>query len=336
MCRGAQRIALLLGLALALPLLGGCASAKPFYAPDALRDELALRMPDVPKSEIVVPFEVDAASVERARAFVAGIPDAQARTRALVNALSSPKGFGLSYRWAVNNSAEHTLRDGGGNCLGLSSVLVGLARSLGLRAYYLDATLDPERHEEGGFKVAAGHIAVVVMTPNGPLFVDFTGELQRGWRYRRIDDLLAAAHYYNNSGYEIIHESTQTGAQVPWQEVQRQFVRATRIAPGLASAWNNIGVAAVQLGRFDQAERSYLRASALEPDFDSPRQNLASLRRSEELSAGLTHADTGVTQPIGGRGPLSPSVVRGEEAGVKLEPDTVDPGESETPTEATP
>jgi len=280
-----------------------------------------------------VPFEVPSEAVGQARDVVANLRTDRERAQALVDFLSDRKGLGLSYRWAVNNSATSTLESGGGNCLGLSSLLVGLARSVGLRAFYLDATRDPERREEATLRIAAGHIAVVVLTADGPVFIDFTGELPRGWRYRRMNDIQAAAHYYNNLGYEIIHQSIEQGEPVPWQRVQRQFARATRIAPELATAWNNVGVAASRLGRMDQAERSYRRAVLLDPDLDSPRENLAVLQGvaagSESAAARLTHADARDADEVSEQGPLAPQVTRGDQLPSEL-PALPDASEAKT------
>ncbi len=302
-------------------LATACAtSSGPVYAPESLRSELGRRLPGVPANELVVPFEVPEDTVSLARQYVGAVRSDKERVRALVEFVSSEKGLGLSYRWAVNNSAKATLGDKGGNCLGLSSLLVGLSRSLGLRAFYLDATRDPERREEASLKVAAGHIAVVVLTKDGPLFIDFTGELPRGWRYRRMSDLQATAHYYNNLGYEIIHRSTVDGTDVPWTQVQRQFARATRIAPSLATAWNNVGVAASRLGRADQAERSYRRASRLDPDLESPRENLEVLRSSARAEPSFAHADSGSSPAANLQQPIQARIAEASEISVEDAP----------------
>ena len=292
MLRGAVgRAGRALALLCLVSLVACTMAGDPLYAPSTLRRALIERLPDVPPEEIVVPFEVPPAAVARARARLVGVRDPHARARALVDALSDPDAFGLAYLWAVNNSALRTLEGSGGNCLGLSSLLVGLARSVGLAAYYVDVSRNPEHREEDYVNVAAGHIAVVVVAPQGPLFVDFTGEIQRGYRHRRIGDLEAAAHYYNNRGYELIHRAQQAHSGVDWEDVWRQFARATRVAPDLATAWNNLGVASARLGRLDQAERSYQRAIDLDPALGSARQNLRNLAADAEREPRLTHAD---------------------------------------------
>ncbi len=308
-------------LAVLLLVLGACSTPRSplrAYTADELRKVLRARLPDVPEQELVVPWEVSPEAIERAERVVRRGLDSD-RIRTLVDALSSPKGFGLTYTWAVHNSAAATLEGGGGTCMGLASLLVGLSRGIGIPAYYVDASRNPERREEVEVNVVAGHIGALVYTKEGPLVVDFTGELMRGYRYRRMSDLEAAAHYYNNLGYELIHLAEEAGQPIPWQDVSRQFARATRIAPGFARAWNNLGVASVRLGQFDRAERSYQQALRLEPGLESPRLNLAAL-----ATRGVPLLSLSVDPALQQSGPLVPSLREGAEVGAP-DPTTTEP-----------
>ena len=248
------------------------------YTPEALRAEMLRRAPDVPPEDLVVPFVVPPELVLRARGVVKTLFDDRRAATALARALSAPDGFNLQYEWAVNNSAETTLRHGRGTCLGLSSVLVGLARQVGLDAYYVDASQFPERREERDVEVVAGHIGVGITTSRGILYVDFAGEMNRRSYFVRIDDLRAAAHFQNNLGYELIHLAQQAGAPVPWEKVRARFELATRIDPQFSRAWNNLGIALARLGRNELAARAYARALEIDPGLSPARDNLALLR----------------------------------------------------------
>ena len=79
-------------------------------------------------AEVVVPFEVEAPEVARARDLIRSA-GAEHRVDALVDALRDPEGFGLRYEWATSGTATQTLARGAGNCLSLSSTIVGLARA---------------------------------------------------------------------------------------------------------------------------------------------------------------------------------------------------------------
>jgi len=51
-----------------------------------------------------------------------------------------------------------------------------------------------------------------------------------------------------------------------------------RKSPGKARAWNNLGYAYQQAGRFRDAEASYLRALRVEPGYGVARGNLRGLK----------------------------------------------------------
>jgi tetratricopeptide (TPR) repeat protein len=259
----------------------------------ALRAELQRLLPELSESERIVPFEIDSATAEFGKKIVEGSRTAESRALAIVHALSDAgEGLALRYQWALHNSARETLAAGSGTCMGLSSVLVGMARSVGLRARYVDARDISELREELGMRVIARHVAVVIATDRGPLYVDFSGRLLPESGYDALDDLEAAAHYYNNRGYELIHLAEHDHTPVPWEEVRVEFERAIRIAPDFASAWNNLGVALGRLGRAAEAEASYRRALALDPRFASAERNLEALQKHELEKITLEHGES--------------------------------------------
>ena len=273
-----------MSVALAAFLLG-CSTPSPYaYSPDALRQAVEDRVPGISPEDIVVLHQVSPKAVERARELV---PNARPsdRVRALLEALSDPDGFGLRYRWARTADANRTLALREGNCLGLASVMVGLARSLGLHAYYADASRDrTELREEGNIRVRAGHIAVVIHTSDGAKLIDFSGEVTAASHIRIIDDLEAVAHFYNNRGYERIYRAQQENLEVPWQEVGADFELATQIKPNLARAWNNLGVALGRLGDTEASHRALRRAIEVDPNLESARSNLGDASaRSDSL-----------------------------------------------------
>jgi Flp pilus assembly protein TadD len=126
-------------------------------------------------------------------------------------------------------------------------------------------------------------MVAVVTTSDGRAFVDFSGQLPDDARYRRISDLRALAHFYNNRGYALLHEAQQVGREVPWSQARRQFEIATRVDPGFGRAWNNLGVALARLGDTAGALAAYRAALDREPRLQPARQNLLSLE--QRLSA---------------------------------------------------
>jgi Tfp pilus assembly protein PilF len=51
-----------------------------------------------------------------------------------------------------------------------------------------------------------------------------------------------------------------------WKDAAMRFEAATVADPSYAAAWNNLGIAYEQLGRFDDARRAYEKAMELDPD----------------------------------------------------------------------
>jgi len=263
---------------LALALAGCASSPDRALAPDALRQEVARRAPELAVAEVPVLFELESEVIELARRHTRGAPDDAARLERVVELFADPEGFALRYEWATTLTANEALEHGGGNCLSLSSVLIGVARGLGMRAYYAETReIDADWRPDIDLSVAAGHIAVVIPTSRGRAYVDFSGTLSPTRRFRPISDLEALAHYYNNRGYELLHLAMRAGEEPPWGHALADFELSARIAPGFAEAWNNVGLALRRLGRHDEAEHAYRRALELEEDLLSAHLNLAAL-----------------------------------------------------------
>ena len=58
-----------------------------------------------------------------------------------------------------------------------------------------------------------------------------------------------------------------------WQEAVFRWERATEIDPTYAAAFNNLGIAYEQLGKFERAGKAYEKALELEPQNLSIQQN---------------------------------------------------------------
>jgi tetratricopeptide (TPR) repeat protein len=269
-----------------------CATPRDYDGtPEALRREVAERVEELGPSDVVVPFEVDAPEVARARDLIRGA-DAEHRVDALVSAIQDPQGFGLRYEWATSGTASETIARGAGNCLALSSTLVGLARGLGMEARYLEVILDdPSWRTDGDVAVQADHVAAVIASGSQRLYVDFSGRLQRARKIRRIDDFAALAHFYNNRGYELLHRAA--GQPEPdWALAAADFALATRIDPANARAWNNLGVARARQGDDAGARVAYETALANDARSQSAHLNLVSLfLRSGELERAAEHLE---------------------------------------------
>jgi tetratricopeptide (TPR) repeat protein len=177
-----------------------------------------------------------------------------------------------------------------------SSLFIGLARSVGLQAYYADASVrvHETRHGDGGLTVNSGPIAAIVESGNEVLSLDFARLGRIRW-YRVIDDLEALAHYYNNRGFDLIEEARDRSIPVNWGAAAGEFRMATRVSPGFARAWSNLGIASAHLGDVEGAIRSCEISIARDPSLAATYNNLGSLYLSIGDSAAalavLEHAE---------------------------------------------
>jgi Flp pilus assembly protein TadD len=58
-----------------------------------------------------------------------------------------------------------------------------------------------------------------------------------------------------------------------WREAAIHWEQATKLDPNYAEAWNNLGVAYEQQGRFEDALKAYKKAMELQPGNQMVRQN---------------------------------------------------------------
>ncbi len=257
----------------------GCRSALYAWDADDLRARIARKVRDLPADAVVVPFEVDAASVGIARRAVMQYASREDQARALVEIISSGAGYGVTYQAGVTSTAREAMARHRGNCLALASVFVGLARALGLEAYYADASARVHETSERapGVVVDAGHVTAYIDLGPRRYYLDFDYTLGPGLSPRVISDLEATAHFYNNRGYERLDFARADGQPPDWAAAAQDFILATRIVPGFALAWNNLGVAWARLGEAVEAETAYRAAIDADPTSAAPYTNLGSL-----------------------------------------------------------
>jgi tetratricopeptide (TPR) repeat protein len=265
-----------LGAALACWTTGCLGTSANRYAPDQLRRQLASR--EVPAADLVIPFELPPEAIARARELVLPLKSDDLKVEALVRAMFDKDQFGLRYDPSTTTTGAEALRTRRGNCVGLSSVFIGLARAAGLEAHYIDASsrVHETRYGEDGSTVRFGHLTAMVDTGQDRIGLDFARIGPFKW-YRVLDDLEALAHYYNNRGYELIDRAREEEEAPDWAEAERHFRIATAVKPSFARAWNNLGIAAARQGRRNEAVAHYRKAASLDPRMAAPHANLGAI-----------------------------------------------------------
>lgn len=261
-------------------------SPRVAYSPHELRAAVAPQIPVERRGSLLVPFQVTPELVARAERYVDGNSSDYHRADALTRAITDEAAFGVEWEPVTTAVAYETAARGGGNCLSLTSLFIGLARGIGLQAFYVDASdrvNDLSRAEE--LLVDTGHIAATVRTERGWSLVDFTGEISNYRTFRILDDVEALAHFYNNRGYEMIVNSGATDGVAPWERALADFEMAVIVQPDFPRALNNLGVAYSRRGEEQRAEQAYLRAIAADSDFAAPHHNLGNLYSRQDRLA---------------------------------------------------
>lgn len=269
-----RRIALGLLAVTALTVLGSCATTGRLSSSrERLEQELAER--GVDPSEVVVPFELTAEMKTWLGRRVPRIGSPQARLATLLYYLLSKDHMAIQYAKGYTGTAEEVFESKIANCLSFSHLFVGMARQLGVPAYYLGVREVEGFEKEGDLVIVSGHITVGHGPSRDRLILEF--DLGPEVDYRDVEplsDLTAMALYYSNRGAELMREG-ELEASVETLEL------ASRLDPELASVWGNLGVGLRRLERWDEAETAYRRALEVDPRFTTAYQNLAALLRRQ-------------------------------------------------------
>jgi len=256
-----------LALAVALVVLAGCFSAGPTSVSGVARE---LRQRGVDPVSVVVPFELS----DEMRTWVhSRVPDAgtpEQRLEQLLIAIVDPSGLGLTYEGGHTSTAREAFAARKANCLGFTSLFVGLARELGIPAFYLGVD-DVERFErDGDLMVISGHVSAGFnMGGEKVKILEFVNAPKVEYRHiRKLSDLTAISLYHSNHGAELLRAGRAEEA-LPWLR------KAAEIDPELSDAWINLGVGKRRSGDLDGAEAAYRRALEVNPEAASAYQNLA-------------------------------------------------------------
>ncbi len=280
-----RRSATALALRCVAALAGQGCIAKVAYEPADLRAAILRRAPELPPEAVVVPYEVDPQHVEIARRLTEPYMNPEDQVRALVEGMFSGAGFALGYAAVVTTTAKETLATRKGNCLALASVFVGLARALGMKAFYLDASARVSETSQlaPGIFVNTGHItAYVELSKKDRWYLDFDKSLAGvPHDFRVMDDMEATAHFYNNRGYERIDAALVQDQPADWAAASQDFAIAAHLLPHFGRAWNNLGIAHARLGQLAEAEAAYREAIDADSNSAAAYNNLGGLYLSE-------------------------------------------------------
>ncbi|HTQ81520.1 MAG TPA: tetratricopeptide repeat protein [Thermoanaerobaculia bacterium] len=257
--------------ALALCVLG-CASSG---SRSVERSDLArtLRARGIDPATIILPYELTPEMKVWVHKTVSeGLP-VEERLKRLLQALLDPHAEALTYEAHFTGTAAESFASHRANCLAFTNLFVGMARELGVPAFYLDVDDVQKFEKEGDLVVVSGHISAGFGSGRELKILDFSAAPTVSYRsIRQISDQTAIALYYSNRGGELLRAGQHREA-LTWLRT------ATVLDPDLARAWINLGVAQRRNADLPGAEASYRRALEIDPEAISAYQNLASLLR---------------------------------------------------------
>jgi tetratricopeptide (TPR) repeat protein len=238
-------------------LAGGCTQYQPFDTVSHLRQQYAQEIGSQAAARVEIPFEVN----DEIRASLGKLPRLTSELRRInqVNAFIFD-GLELQYSLTPTRSAVATYSTREGNCLSFVNLFVGVARELGLNPSYVEVTDLQKWNHRDGMVVSQGHIVAGMYLDGVLRTFDFLPYRRKAYRdFKPIDDLTAAAHYYNNLGAEALLAGDL-------ERAQELLTTATRIAPRFDKAINNLGVVQARSGRPEAALETYRGALAIIPD----------------------------------------------------------------------
>lgn len=243
----------------ALLVAAGCSEYQKFDSVGFLRQEYAKRIGREAAARTEVPFELNdeiRGELDKIQRLNSG--SELRRINQVTNFIFD--GLSLEYSLKPTKNAVDTYKTRKGNCLSFVNLFVGVARERGLSPFYVEVTDYQKWNHREGMVVSQGHIVAGLYLDGVLRTFDFLPYRAKAYKeFKPIDDLTAAAHYYNNLGGEALMAGDLEAAMA-------NLTIAHDIAPGFDKAINNLGVALARSGQMDRALAMYQKGLALNAD----------------------------------------------------------------------
>ena len=213
------------------------------------------------------------------RAFVAGllqIRNKAGRLRRLLQRMREDGYFLGGYDAYANLSAREAFAEKRGNCLSYTSLLIALAREVGLEASYQNVDVPPDYDSVNGMVVLIKHVNARVddIPGRGPVTLEFSRKYASGIHDRHVvGDRFAAGLHYSNLAFSDDMAGDERGSFV-------YLRKAIERAPDNPDFWTNLGVFYARRGYFDHAVAGYGRALGFDRDHRPAIRGLANAYRA--------------------------------------------------------
>jgi Flp pilus assembly protein TadD len=159
-----------------------------------------------------------------------------------------------------------------GNCLSYAIMMIVLGRELGLELYFNEVDIPPiwDMQTEHTF-VLVRHVNVLAKVGLKRMILDLElEEYDMSHRQRRITDIDAKAHYYNNRGMDYLNANNMENAFL-------YLRKALTLQPKKAFLWGNLGVLYLRYGHYQEAKTAFLHSLDLDPSDVTAISNLQRL-----------------------------------------------------------
>ncbi len=226
-----------------------------------------------PAGELCDPLELDGEPARWVKWAVPRELSPLQRLRALSRALLDPRKVGLREVGKRTPTAIEAFRERRADCVGYAMLFVGLAREVGVAAYFVMIEDLGRSWRRGDLRIAEAHLAAAYGVPDRLSIFDFGGESDGGgYQVRKISDRAAVALYHSNKGVELMLDGRHAEAadRLRW---------AADLAPSLAAVRVNLGVALRRLGDLEGAEAAYREALVVDPRAAAAGRGLAAVLR---------------------------------------------------------
>jgi len=262
-----------LGLAVLLAFVSGCSIHQYIYEPEDIRHTVSDTMTERERDLLEIPFEATPDMMAFAEDAAGDAINPIDKSIRIVDAIMSRWILDVRYERAADFTAQdifhHTRR---ANCLSFTHLFVSLARSINIRAHYVDVAFEDQITEKGVI-ISNHHICAGVYDGAEFFLIDFAPRPQKSYRvYRLIDDLEATANHYNNlaiNEYAVHRETLKDALTI--------LDMALSIKPEFLRALNNKVAVLALMDRMDEAEAVYRHALAIDSDMPEANANLAGL-----------------------------------------------------------
>jgi tetratricopeptide (TPR) repeat protein len=217
------------------------------------------------------PFEIDDNITNYIYNCIGNAPSDKQKISKLKNCLQLSSGK-IEYSQFTNYNAVKCFAAKKGNCFSITNLAIGMARKIGLNAYYILVENMIGNQNTGDYIIHTNHIVCGILLKNYisdgvgvsnnsydlirkdyMVLIDFIPN-PRKYRYTvRLTDLEAAGLFYNNiaSGKMIAGE---------YEKAKQYFEAALLLYPNSYQIHNNLGVLYLKLGFWERAEQHFEKA----------------------------------------------------------------------------